>query len=262
MASRGGVAPWAATTTAADDDEALAAMVNLLVVLADNKYWLGRHLSEWSVGSPSLEVGVACAAIAQGELGQARVLYPLLEELPFPGPVDPARRTRGYHAALLDAPFPTWPHAVAALLLMDTATTVMLEALRDSGYEALARRVPRMLEEEAFHQDFTDGRVQELARLPGGAAQLRARVTAAVTEMLCWFGPPGEPGVEALRRHGLLARGNQELRQDWLDRIGPPLAAAGVTVPLPDHPDELPWDRWNRLQRRLAQTAPTPTGKP
>jgi ring-1,2-phenylacetyl-CoA epoxidase subunit PaaC len=115
-----------ATAWAIDDDEALAALVNLLVVLADNKYWLGRHLSEWAVGAPSLEVAVASAAIAQGELGQARVLYPLLDELPFPGPVDPTERERAYQVSLLDRPFPTWPHAVSALLLVDSAITTML----------------------------------------------------------------------------------------------------------------------------------------
>ena len=187
--------PTQANAWVTDNDDALAAVVNLLVVLADNKYWLGRHLSEWAVGSPSLEVGVACAAVAQGELGQARVLYPLLEELSFPGPVDPAERERTYNVAMLDRPFPTWPHAVAALLLVDTAVTIMLEALRDGRYQALARRVPRMLEEERFHWDFAEGRVHELVRLPGGREQLQARVDESLPELLCWFGRPGEQGV-------------------------------------------------------------------
>ena len=229
------------------------AAVNLLLVLADNKYWLGRHLSEWAVGSPSLEVGVACAAVAQGELGQARVLYPLLEELSFPGPVDPAERTRTYNVATLDRPFPTWPHAVAALLLVDTAVTTMLEALRDGRYQALARRVPRMLEEEQFHWDFAEGRVHELVRLPGGREQLQARVDESLPELLCWFGRPGEPGVEALLGGGLLSRGNRELRQGYLDRVGPLLRQAGIGLPAGD--DELPWRRWNPLQRRL-ETCP------
>jgi ring-1,2-phenylacetyl-CoA epoxidase subunit PaaC len=242
-----------------DDDDALAALVNLLVVLADNKYWLGRHLSEWAVGSPSLEVGVACAAVAQGELGQARVLYPLLQELPFPGPVDPLERRRGYHVSLLDRPFPTWSHAVAALLLVDGAVTTMLEALAGGRYQALARRVPRMLEEEAFHRDFADGRVRELAGLPGGLGRLQARVDESLEEMLCWFGQAGERGVATLCREGLLARGNQELRQAYLDQVGPLLQEAGVELPLRRdgtsgrwEDGDLPWERWNRLQRRLA----------
>jgi ring-1,2-phenylacetyl-CoA epoxidase subunit PaaC len=230
------------------------AAVNLLLVLADNKYWLGRHLSEWAVGSPSLEVGVACAAVAQGELGQARVLYPLLEELAFPGPVDPAERERTYNVATLDRPFPSWPHAVAALLLVDTAVTVMLEALRDGRYQALARRVPRMLEEEAFHWDFAEGRVHELVRLPGGREQLQARVDESLPELLCWFGRPGEPGVEALREGGVLSRGNQELRRAFVDRVGPVLRQAGIGLPDQDDP-RLPWRRWNPLQRRL-ETCP------
>ncbi|HEU4397554.1 MAG TPA: Phenylacetic acid catabolic protein [Actinomycetota bacterium] len=226
------------------------AAVNLLLVLADNKYWLGRHLSEWAVGSPSLEVGVACAAVAQGELGQARVLYPLLEELAFPGPVDPTERRRTYNVTMLDRPFPTWPHAVAALLLVDTAVTTMLEALRDGPYQALARRVPRMLEEEAFHWDFAEGRVYELVRLPGGREQLQARVDESLAELLCWFGQPGERGVETLRGGGLLSRGNQELRRAYLDRVGPPLRQAGIRLPAGDD-RQLPWRRWNPLQRRL-----------
>jgi ring-1,2-phenylacetyl-CoA epoxidase subunit PaaC len=234
------------------------AAVNLLLVLADNKYWLGRHLSEWAVGAPSLEVAVACAAIAQGELGQARVLYPLLAELPFPGPVDPAERRRAYHVSMLDAPFPTWSHAVAALLLVDGATTTMLAALRDGRYQALARRVPRMLEEEEFHRDFADGRVRELVQLPGGLGQLQARVDEALEELLCWFGPPGEQGVDTLQGEGLLSSGNETLRQAYLDRIGPLLQEVGVELRLGrDQASgrwedlKLPWERWNRLQRRL-----------
>ena len=246
-----------------------AAVVNLLLVLGDNKYWLGRHLSEWAVGSPSLEVGVACAAVAQGELGQARVLYPLLQELEFPGPVDPAERARAYRVSLLDRPFPTWPHAVAALLLVDTALTVMLEALAGGGYAALARRVPRMLEEEAFHRDFAEGRVRELAGLPGGRGQLQARVDDSLAELLCWFGRPGEQGVETLRGRGVLDADNRELRRRWLDRVAPVLEDAGIELGLPRDPaggpldGTLPWERWNHLQRRLEPAAPSrPTPPP
>jgi ring-1,2-phenylacetyl-CoA epoxidase subunit PaaC len=245
------------------EGDAGPAVANLLLVLGDNKYWLGRHLSEWAVGSPSLEVGVACAAVAQGELGQARVLYPLLEELSFPGPVDPARRARAYRVSLLDGPFPTWPHAVAALLLVDTALTVMLEALAGGGYAALTRRVPRMLEEEAFHRDFAEGRVRELAALPGGRGQLQARVDESLAELLCWFGRPGEPGVEALRGRGVLDADNRELRRRYLDRVAPVLEGAGVELHLARDraggplEGELPWERWNHLQRRLEPAAPT-----
>jgi 1,2-phenylacetyl-CoA epoxidase catalytic subunit len=158
--------------------------------------------------------------------------------------------------SLLDRPFPTWSHAVAALLLVDTAVTVMLEALAGGGYAALARRVPRMLEEEAFHWDFAEGRVRELAGLPGGRGQLQARVDESLPELLCWFGRPGEQGVEALRGQGVLGHDNRELRRRYLERVGPVLDAAGIARQrLAD--EDLPWARWNPLQRRLDPPAAT-----
>jgi 1,2-phenylacetyl-CoA epoxidase catalytic subunit len=74
----------------------------------------------------------------------------------------------------------------------------------------------------------------------------------SLEELLCWFGPPGEHGVETLRGQGLLGRGNRELRQAYLDRVGPLLEEVGVRLP-PERLEDprLPWERWNHLQRRL-----------
>src|SRR3712207_2847954 len=98
------------------DGFALSALVNLILVLADNKYFLGRRISEWCPGGPSLESAVAAAAIAQEELGHARALYPLLDEMPLtevPAPlqlgVELAWR---YSLRFLDKPLPTWQHVV------------------------------------------------------------------------------------------------------------------------------------------------------
>lgn len=244
-----------------ENDTALAALVNLLVVLADNKWSMGLHLSEWAVGAPVLESSVACAAIAQGHMGQARVLYPLMETLPAPvSPGPPGKEggdRRRYNVSYLDRPLPTWPHVVAALTVVDTAFNTLLESLRQADYEALARRVVRMLEEEHVQSDFARGRVAELCAFPGGRDLLQACVGTAMPEMLCWFGPAGEPGVEELRAEGLLRSSNEEMRQRYLERVCPTLQEAGVDVPV-RHGAEgiweygaLPWDRWNRLQRRL-----------
>ncbi len=233
-------------------DEALAAFVNLLVVLADNKWYLGLHTSEWAVGAPVLESSVACAAIAQGHMGQARVLYPLLEELPSPvtaGPPDkggtPRRR---YNVAALDEPFPTWPRTVAALLLIDGGLNTMLGSLRTTNYEQLARRVGRMLEDERFHRAFADGRVRELCTFEPGRELLQIEVDRLLPEMLCWFGPPGEPGVRALADEGLIDGDGERWRAAYLDRVTSVLDEVGVAPPTHE---ELPWDRWNPLQRRL-----------
>jgi phenylacetate-CoA oxygenase PaaI subunit len=230
----------------------LQALVNLILVLADNKYFLGRRLSEWCPGGPSLESSVAAAALAQEELGHARALYPLLEDMPVteaPGPLQRGNeRERRYVVSFLDEPLPTWAHVVAALALVDPALTVMFKALKDCRFEDLRKRAARIPGEEEFHRKYADGRVRDLARTDGGRAALQARIDELLPEMLCWFGPDDEEGVRELKADGLLAMDSAELRAAYLDDIRPVLEAAQISLTT----DDLPWDRWNQLQRRLS----------
>jgi phenylacetate-CoA oxygenase PaaI subunit len=230
----------------------LSALVNLVIVLADNKFFLGRRLSEWCPGGPSLESSVACAAIAQEELGHARALYPLLDEMPIteaPGALQRGgERKRLYCVSFIEEPLETWPDVVAALALIDPALTVMFNALRESRYEDLRNRARRIPGEERFHRKYADGRVRDLVRSDAGRRALQERVGRLLPEMLCWFGPEGERGVEELKHEGLLSLDNEALRRAYLDDISPKLQEAGIDLQLQR---ELPWDRWNRLQRRL-----------
>lgn len=245
--------------TVSDDDVALTGLVNLLLVLGDNKYYLGRHLSEWSVGAPVLESAVSTAAIAQQHMGQARVIYPLLDDLPAPfesGPPEETGRNRRYNVSFLDAPFASWPHAVAAVGIIDPALNTLLRSLEGTRHEGLSRRLGRMLEEERFQTEFANGRIRELVGFPDGRQLLQDLVDDLLPEMLCWFGPEHEDGVEAMIADDLLTQDNETMRQAYLDRVAPVLDEVGIALPVReadgawDH-DALPWDRWNQLQRRL-----------
>lgn len=253
-----------------ENDRALAGLVNLVVVLADNEYFLGRRISEWAVGAPGLEEAVASSALAQEELGHARVLYPLLEELPFPGSPAPLEREgdrrRRYNLSFLDRPWGTWPEAVAAAFLADAALTTMLEHLTSSAWEPLARRSARILQEERFHLEFLEGRVRDLASDLGLAGELERELARFLPEVLMWFGPEGEGGVVEMTREGLLQGDNETWRQAFLQRVMPLLWEVGL------HPlreiswdvarkryeyGALPWKEWNRLQRKLEALART-----
>jgi ring-1,2-phenylacetyl-CoA epoxidase subunit PaaC len=252
----------AAKPDAANVDAALA---NLVVVLADNKYFLGRRMSEWAIGAPSLESAVACAAIAQEELGHTRPLYSFLEQLSLPNlPVPLERdddRERKYCLTLLRNRLPTWPDAVAALFLVDSALTIMLEGLEAAQVEVLRRRASRIVADEPVHRKFAVGRVRELAA-GAAAGRLGRSVDQHMPEVLCWFGPAGEAGVETLKEAGLVALDNERLRQAFLGRVVPVLTEAGVRVSVEWSADRdewdygaLPWERWNNLERRL-ETSP------
>ncbi|MBV9309435.1 MAG: phenylacetate-CoA oxygenase subunit PaaI, partial [Solirubrobacterales bacterium] len=204
---------WSVT----DDDEALAALVNMIVVLADNKFFLGRRFSEWLSGGPSLESAVALAAIAQEELGHARALYPLLEEMPvvdIPGSLQRgAERERKYCMTALSEPWEWWADVVAALILVDPAMTVLFRALEESRYDDLRQRAARAPSEELFHRKYADGRVRDLARTDQGRETLQRRIDAMWPGVLMWFGPSDEPGVAALKSQGLVKLDNDEMRE-------------------------------------------------
>jgi 1,2-phenylacetyl-CoA epoxidase catalytic subunit len=247
------------TTAASNPPGVDAALANLVVVLADNKYFLGRRLSESAIGAPTLESAVACAAIAQEELGHTRPLYSFLEQLPG-GPVPLERdddRERKYCLTLLREPFRSWPDAVAALFLVDAAVTIMLEGLEQAGPDVLRRRAGRVVADEPTHAKFAAGRVRELAATPA-APELARAAAAILPEILCWFGPPGEPGLDTLRDAGLVELDNERLRQRFLAGVVPVLTEAGLEVGIGWNARSetweygtLPWESWNRLERRL-----------
>ncbi len=245
-----------------DNDEALAALVNLIAVLGDNEYFLGRRVSEWADAGPLLESTAACAAITQDKLGHSRAIYPLLDELPWMNPPaglqGEADRARRYSVSFLDEEFPSWSNVVAALALVSPAVNVVFEAVADSKYESLARRARRILDEEKINAAYAESLVRQLGYEERGRKLLQERADELFTEMLLWFGPEGEEGLEVMKQEGLLAMSNEEMRQKYLSRVVPLLAEAGVTVPAEWNESEkrwecgeLPWDEWNQLQRRL-----------
>jgi ring-1,2-phenylacetyl-CoA epoxidase subunit PaaC len=243
----------------ADRPDEAAALANVVVAVADNKYFLAHRLAAWGVGAPALESAVACTAIAQEEAGHARGLYSLLEDLPSelrPVPLEREDdRDRKYAVSYLLDGSASWYRAVAALALMDFAMTTLLEACMDSSVAELRKRADRILGDERFHLRYVEGRLRELAASPAESAALEEELAALLPETLCWFGPPAEPGLELLVAAGIVARGNEELRKRFLEGLRAQTERAGLRLP---ETGELPWERWSQLERRLT-SEPAPT---
>lgn len=237
---------------------------NVVVAVADNKFLLAHRLAAWGVGAPALESSVACTAIAQEEAGHARVLYSLLESFPEehrPLPLEREEdRQRKYAMSFLREDTTSWIHGIAAFALVDRALTTLLEACRESSISELRKRALRILGDEGFHQKYANGRVRELAESPAQCAALEAEVASLLPEVLCWFGPDGEAGLELLVEAGVLSRRNEELRQSFLAGLGALAEQTGLTLPIEKKGDgtwaypELPWSEWNSLERRLTAT--------
>lgn len=220
------------------DRDVRAALERHIVTLADSKRLLGLRYSDWLLGAPTLETGIAASGMAQDEWGHARLLYAMLKDLDHdPRSYEHERPAAEYASVdVLDRPFEDWAEVVAAMVLVDGALTVALQAFADGAYEPARARIPKMVAEEVFHADL--GRAWA-RRLAGGSDEARARLAEAfdgfLPRTLAWLGPDDD-AHRALVGAGI-QRDGVDLRNDLLARIGPSLEAAGArldTGPLRD----------------------------
>lgn len=226
-------------------------LAHLLWAIADSKQALGFRYAEWASKAPVLEAGVAASAMAQAELGHARVLMMLLRAFPeVPAEVtndDEGRRTDLHAPGFLERSLTTWPEFVTVNLLFDGALNTVLRSLRGSTFAPLAGRMEKMLDEERFHAMHARDWFRRLGRQSDAAREaLQAATDEIWPEVLCWFGQEGE--LDALVDLGVLDAGSEELRRRFVDRIMPLLNEGGVAV---ETESPLPWERWDPLTRRL-----------
>jgi len=245
--------------------DCVPALVDLVVALADNKHALGLRYGEWCSSGPTIEAGVAATAMAQDELGHARVLYGLLEELPGA----PHRSEHEWAAsdartaAFLDRPFPGWPHLIVANVLLDQALASVLETALLSRYLPLRQRVRKILEEERYHAIHGQGWLRQLAAEgPRVRELLGEAVRAAWPDALCWFGPADGGSLRPLVDAGVLREAGDPVRERFLAGTGPLLSQSGVAAPVRAEGDRwvltepLPWPVWDERARRVRGGAP------
>lgn len=230
---------------------------SLLLSLADNKRLLGMRYSEWILGAPTLEAGIACSAMAQDEWGHGRILYAMLKDFGRdPGALEHEREPDEYLVVeLLDAPPGDWPALLALNALLDTAISVQCAALNESRYTPLQFKMGKLLDEERFHFEHARGWTSRLAETDAGRAALGAAYTAALEPCLRWFGR-GEGEVwAALAEEGAIDGSPDVQRGRWLERVGPMLQEVDVDVPPADGAG-LDWSAWEGARRRSGPGGP------
>jgi phenylacetate-CoA oxygenase PaaI subunit len=244
----------------ADDvpEESREDLAALLLSLADNKRLLGMRYSEWLLGAPTLEAGIACSAMAQDEWGHARILYAMLKDFgEDPGRLEHRREAGEYlNSELLDEPPAEWTGLVALNFLLDAALSVQFESLRDSRFEPLHYKVRKVLEEERFHFEHGRGWVARMTQTPAGREALEEALTPAWRSCLRWFGAPDGGLVVRLADAGFSDAGPDELRARWLERTGPIVQEAGLGLVGRDEDGawsstvEPDWADWDGSRRR------------
>lgn len=260
-----------ATTTAVEraadlPADARAALRDLILTLADNKRILGIRYSDWMLGAPTLETGIAASSMAQDEWGHGRLTYSLLSDFgDDPKEMEHAREADAYHSMEpLDSKFGSWPEMIAAALLLDTALTVQYGALLDSRYTPVHNRVQKLLDEEAFHFQYAAGWVERLSAAPAAREELATVAERLLPVALGWLGRADQEASARLEAEGIVSATADRLRTRYLARIGPVLHAAGMAERLGVAPAEpgwryerdLSWTGWDDRRRRAAGGGP------
>ena len=230
----------------------------LLLSLADNKRLLGMRYSEWLLGAPTLEAGIACSAMAQDEWGHSRILYAMLKDFgEDPGHLEHEREASEYlNCELLDDPPDRWTGLVALNALLDTALSVQVESLKDSRFEPLHYKVRKVLEEERFHFEHGRGWLARMGQTPAGRTALKEALSPAWQSCLRWFGAPDGGLIARLHAAGMSDAGPAELRARWIQRVGPTVHETGLGLAELDESGawvsamELDWSDWDGARRR------------
>jgi phenylacetate-CoA oxygenase PaaI subunit len=237
-----------------DLDPAIStALLQWGLALADTKYLLGRRLSEWVNGAPTLEAAVGAAAMTQDELGHARSLYSMLSEFPGApeqlGSETDLQRSDYYSPAGLAAPWSSWADVVATNILFDRALNMVFKAVYGSQFGPLNQRAAKILQEERFHRTYGDS---WLARLSKNNQQRREQLDKSLARAWAladaWIGPPDDPTTRPLVKANILTVSPGALREQWLGQVMPLMEKHGFGTNFPQ-PD---WKHWDSERREIS----------
>jgi ring-1,2-phenylacetyl-CoA epoxidase subunit PaaC len=168
-----------------------SALKRLIVGLADSKRLMGIRYSDWVLGAPSVETGVATSSMTQDEWGHARLLYAMLKHLgEDPEAAEHDRSAEEYgNLDILDSAAEDWAAMVSAMVIADGALSAALAAFAGGSFEPATNRVPKMLAEETFHVSLGNAWYARLAESSDEAkGLLRAATDAHLPATLAWLG--------------------------------------------------------------------------
>ena len=204
-------------------------LYSLVKSLADNKQLLGMRYAEWCIAAPTLEADIAAAAMGLDDIGHSRVLYGSLRELGTPDSV--ADDGVSYaNVPYLDRPWTEWSEFVAANAVLDSAFTLMMEALANGNVDVLRSRLKKMLQEERYHTLHGRSWMHEV--------KADTALERAWRESLEWIGPENSD-VDEMHRTGRLAYSVRDLRRLLEERLDGAAPQAAID-----------WGNWEPVRRR------------
>lgn len=193
----------------------------------------------WITRAPTLRRKMILLAKVQDEAGHGEYLYHAAETLGVSREqmLDELLTGEAKYSNIFNYPTLTWADVGVIGYLVDFAAILNQTMLARCSYGPYSRAMVRICAEENFHMKQGQDIVIKLAQ---GTPHQKAMIQDAITRWwwptLMMFGPhdSDSPNTPILVRWGIKTKTNDELRQDFINKIVPELHALGLSVPDPD----------------------------
>ena len=193
----------------------------------------------WITRAPNLRRKMILLAKVQDEAGHGEYLYHAAETLGASREemLQALLEGEAKYSNIFNYPTLTWADVGVIGYLVDFAAILNQTMLARSSYGPYSRAMVRICAEESFHMKQGQDIVIKLAQ---GNPRQRAIIQDAINRWwwptLMMFGPHDSesPNTPILARWGIKTRTNDELRQDFVNKIVPELHALGLTIPDPE----------------------------
>jgi ring-1,2-phenylacetyl-CoA epoxidase subunit PaaA len=192
--------------------------------------WIGR--------APSLRRKLILLAKVQDEAGHGQYLYHAAETLGASREemIEALLSGKAKYSSVFNYPTLNWTDVGVIGYLVDFAAILNQTMLARASYGPYSRAMVRICAEENFHKKQGQEIVIRMAR---GTPRQKAMVQDALNRWwwptLMMFGPhdSDSPNSAVLLRWGIKSKTNDELRQEFIDKIVPELHALDLSLPDP-----------------------------
>jgi len=218
----------------------------------------------WITRAPNLRRKITLLAKVQDEAGHGQYLYHAAETLGATREemIDALLAGKAKYSSVFNYPSLTWADMGMIGWLVDGAAIMNQTMLAHCSYGPYSRAMVRICTEETFHKKQGMDQVIRYAR---GTAGQKAMVQDALNRWwapsLMMFGPhdAASSNSEQLIRWGVKTKTNDELRQEFINKMVPDLQLIGLKLPDPalryDEASgnwitsEIDWDEFKRVLR-------------
>lgn len=166
----------------------LQAFIELIEGAADNKYVMGDRLVEVGIGGPNLEAILSSIAMAQGELGHARLLYNWTFDLREKKGKKPEieKQTGKALDGVVNAK--DWISLIAALYTVNVALDVVLKSVLEARHAEVVARIHKLIKEQKEHIMYASNWAHQLLHDKGAVPRkFRESLEQVIPEAETWL---------------------------------------------------------------------------